>query len=89
MSRPMGPGPGGPGPGGRFHKAEKLKNPKSTIKRLLAYMSHKVYALIIVFILCIISTIVSVLATNYYGSIIDDYIVDGEEYSYDFRKRQV
>ena len=50
MSRPMGPGPGGPGPGGRFHKAEKLKNPKSTIKRLLAYMSHKVYALIIVFI---------------------------------------
>ena len=78
MSRPMGPGPGGPGPGGRFHKAEKLKNPKSTIKRLLAYMSHKVYALIIVFILCIISTIVSVLATNYYGSIIDDYIVPGD-----------
>ena len=78
MSRLMGPGPGGPGPGGRFHKAEKLKNPKSTIKRLLAYMSHKVYALIIVFILCIISTIVSVLATNYYGSIIDDYIVPGD-----------
>ena len=72
----MGPGarPGG-GPGGRFHQAEKIKNPKTTIKRLLGYMSHKIYALIIVCILCVISTIVNVLATNYYGSIIDDYIV--------------
>lgn len=76
MSRPMGPGarPGG-GPGGRFHQAEKIKNPKITIKRLFGYMSHKIYALIIVCILCVISTIVNVLATNYYGSIIDDYIV--------------
>lgn len=72
MSRPMGPGAG---PGGRFHQAEKIKNPKTTIKRLLGYMSHKIYALIIVCILCVISTIVNVLATNYYGSIIDDYIV--------------
>ena len=72
MSRPMGPGGG---PGGRFHQAEKIKNPKTTIKRLLGYMSHKIYALIIVCILCVISTIVNVLATNYYGSIIDDYIV--------------
>ena len=72
----MGPGarPGG-GPGGRFHQAEKIKNPKITIKRLFGYMSHKIYALIIVCILCVISTIVNVLATNYYGSIIDDYIV--------------
>lgn len=68
----MGPGAG---PGGRFHQAEKIKNPKTTIKRLLGYMSHKIYALIIVCILCVISTIVNVLATNYYGSIIDDYIV--------------
>lgn len=72
MSRPMGPGGG---PGGRFHQAEKIKNPKTTIKRLLGYMSHKIYALIIVCILCVISTIINVLATNYYGSIIDDYIV--------------
>lgn len=72
MSRPMGPGGG---PGGRFHQAEKIKNPKITIKRLFGYMSHKIYALIIVCILCVISTIVNVLATNYYGSIIDDYIV--------------
>lgn len=72
MARPMGPGAG---PGGRFHQAEKLKNPKSTIKRLLGYMSHKIYALIFVCLLCIISTVVNVLATNYYGNIIDDYIV--------------
>lgn len=72
----MGPGAGpGGGPGGRFHQAEKIKNPKTTIKRLLGYMSHKIYALIIVCILCVISTIINVLATNYYGSIIDDYIV--------------
>ncbi|MDE5977451.1 MAG: ABC transporter ATP-binding protein/permease [Turicibacter sp.] len=80
MSRPMGPGgPGGsPGHGARFHKAEKVKNPKSTIKRLIAYMGHKKYALIGVFIFCIISTVVSVLATNYYGRIIDDYIIPGD-----------
>lgn len=78
MSRPMGPGPGGPGPGGRFTKAEKLKDPKSTIKRLMAYMGHRVNALILVFILCIISTIVSVLATKYYGDVVDEYIIPGD-----------
>ncbi len=78
MSRPMGPGPGGPGPGGRFTKAEKLKDPKSTIKRLITYMGHRVNALILVFILCIISTIVSVLATKYYGDVIDEYIIPGD-----------
>ena len=75
----MGPGPrpGGPGPSGRFDKAEKLKNPKSTIKRLLAYLNHRVYALVLVFIFCIVSTLVSVLATKYYGDIIDNYIIPG------------
>ena len=73
MNKSMGPG--GPGPSGRFDQAEKLKNPKSTIKRLLAYLNHRVYALVLVFIFCIISTLVSVLATKYYGDIIDHYII--------------
>lgn len=79
MNKSMGPGPrpGGPGPSGRFDKAEKLKNPKSTIKRLLAYLNHRVYALVLVFIFCIVSTLVSVLATKYYGDIIDNYIIPG------------
>lgn len=79
MNKPMGPGPGaqGKGPNGRFDQAEKLKNPKSTIKRLLAYLNHRIYALILVFILCIISTVVSVLATKYYGEMIDQYIIPG------------
>ena len=74
MSRPMGPGGGH---AGRFNKAEKLKDPKSTIKRLIAYMGHQVGLLVLVFIFCIISTVVSVLATKYYGDVIDNYIIAG------------
>ena len=74
MSRPMGPGGGH---AGRFNKAEKLKDPKSTIKRLIAYMGHQVGLLVLVFIFCIISTVVSVLATKYYGDVIDNYIIPG------------
>ena len=69
-------GPGG-GHAGRFNKAEKLKDPKSTIKRLIAYMGHQVGLLVLVFIFCIISTVVSVLATKYYGDVIDNYIIPG------------
>ncbi len=56
-------GPGG-GHAGRFNKAEKLKDPKSTINVYIAYMGHQVGLLVLVFIFCIISTVVSVLATE-------------------------
>ncbi len=84
MSRPQpsfGPRPGGPGggPGARFgHQKEKLKNPKHTIRRLLGYIGNQKLAIIIVFILCIITTLISVLATRLYGDIIDDYIIPGD-----------
>ncbi|MTL37622.1 multidrug ABC transporter ATP-binding protein, partial [Turicibacter sanguinis] len=64
MSRPQpsfGPRPGGPGggPGARFgHQKEKLKNPKHTIRRLLGYIGNQKLAIIIVFILCIITTLI-------------------------------
>lgn len=78
MSRPQpsfGGRPGGSGARMGHHPKEKLKNPKHTISRLLSYIGNQKLALSIVFILCIITTVVSVLATRLYGAIIDDYII--------------
>ncbi|MBQ8992679.1 MAG: ABC transporter ATP-binding protein, partial [Turicibacter sp.] len=44
---------------------------------MIAYMGHQVGLLVLVFIFCIISTVVSVLATKYYGDVIDNYIIPG------------
>ena len=81
MSKPQpafGPRPGH-GPGARFgHQKENLKNPKHTIRRLLGYMGDQKIAIGVVFILCLISTLVSVLATRLYGDIIDQYIIPGD-----------
>lgn len=68
--------PGGPGgPGARFHnKAEKLKNPKVTIKRLLRYLGDKKRTLILTFTLCLITTLISVIGTRLNGYTIDNFI---------------
>lgn len=76
MNKPAfaaGPGPRGP----MSHQKVELKNPKHTIKRLLAYMGNQTLTLVVVFILCLITTLVSVLATRLYGNIIDEYIIPG------------
>lgn len=81
MSKPQpafGPRPGH-GPGARFgHQKENLKNPKYTIKRLLGYIGDQKIAIGVVFVLCLISTLVSVLATRLYGDIIDNYVIPGD-----------
>ncbi|MTL87098.1 multidrug ABC transporter ATP-binding protein, partial [Turicibacter sanguinis] len=45
---------------------------------MLGYIGNQKLAIIIVFILCIITTLISVLATRLYGDIIDDYIIPGD-----------
>lgn len=59
-------------------KKEKLKNPKETINRLLKYLGNKKIALVLIFIFCIITTLVSIVGTKLNGDIIDKYIVVGD-----------
>lgn len=69
--------PGGPGghPMGRFDKkAEKLKNPKGTIKRLSGYLSDKKKILIFTFLLCFITTVITIIGTRLNGYSVDNFI---------------
>ena len=60
------------------HKKEKLNNPKDTIKRLLKYIGSKKTSLVIIFLLCIITTTISVLGTRLNGIVVDKYIAVGD-----------
>ena len=78
MSRPMEIGRPGRGPGINMVKSnEKLKNPKETILRLLKYIGSKVNYLLLIFVFCIITTLVSIIGTKLNGSIVDNYIALG------------
>ena len=51
----------GKGPGINFEKSnEKLNNPKETINRLLKYIGSKKASLILIFVFCVITTLVSI-----------------------------
>lgn len=63
---------------GLHKKKEKLKNPKETIKRLLRYIGSKKVSLILIFLLCIITTIISVVGTRINGIVVDKYIAVGD-----------
>lgn len=74
------PGPGGHGgPGARFHnKAEKLKNPRGTIKKILRYLGDKKRTLLLTFSLCLVTTLISVIGTRLNGYTIDNFIETGD-----------
>lgn len=74
QGRPMG-GPPGPMIGG---KPSKVKDIKGTIKRLLGYMSDKIGLLTVVFTLCLITTIVTIVGTRLNGYTIDEFIETGD-----------
>lgn len=57
-------------------KKEKLKNPKETRERLLKYIGEKRYLLILVFILSLITTLITVTGTKLNGQIIDKYVLN-------------
>lgn len=63
---------------GLHKKKEKLKNPKETIKRLLRYIGSRKVSLILILLLCIITTIISVVGTRINGIVVDKYIAVGD-----------
>lgn len=60
------------------NKKEKLKNPKETTKRLLGYIGDKKISLILIFILCVITTVISIAGTRINGIVVDKYIAVGD-----------
>lgn len=65
----------GKGPGINLLKSnEKLNNPKETLSRLLKYIGNKRLSLILIFIFCIITTLVNIFGTKLNGDIVDNYI---------------
>ena len=59
-------------------KAEKIKDIKGTIKRLIGYLIEKKFNIFIVFILCFITTLISILGTRLNGYTIDNFIETGD-----------
>nr|WP_092069139.1 ABC transporter ATP-binding protein [Dendrosporobacter quercicolus]NSL47362.1 ABC transporter ATP-binding protein [Dendrosporobacter quercicolus DSM 1736]SDL86708.1 ATP-binding cassette, subfamily B [Dendrosporobacter quercicolus] len=73
--------PGDPrgNPLGRFNKRpDKLKNARGTIQRLLAYLGGKKKLLILTFLLCFITTIISIIGTWLNGYAVDHFIEKGD-----------
>ena len=68
----MRPG-GGPRPLHR-NKVEKIKDFKGTVKRLIGYLIEKKISVFIVFILCFVTTIISILGTRLNGYTYDNFI---------------
>ncbi|SCH18134.1 ABC transporter ATP-binding protein [Romboutsia sp. 1001713B170207_170306_H8] len=69
----------GRGPGMHMVKSnEKLNNPKEAINRLLKYIGGKKGSLVLIFVFCVITTIVSILGTKLNGDIVDKYIAVGD-----------
>ena len=69
----------GKGPGINFEKSnEKLNNPKETTLRLLKYIGNKKVSLILIFVFCVITTLVSIMGTKLNGEIVDKYISVGD-----------
>ena len=71
--------PGRRGPGMHMVKSnEKLNNPKETINRILKYVGSKKISLLLIFVFCVITTLVSILGTKLNGEIVDKYIAVGD-----------
>lgn len=59
-------------------KTEKIKDIKGTIKRLIGYLIEKKFNIFIVFILCFITTLISIFGTRLNGYTIDNFIATGD-----------
>ena len=59
-------------------KAEKIKDIKGTIKRLLGYLIEKKFNIFIVFSLCFVTTLISIFGTRLNGYTIDNFIETGD-----------
>lgn len=73
-----GPGPGGPGgPMRHMGPKPKVKDVKGTVRRILKYLSGRVWMLATIIILSGIATLISIFATRLNGVAVDDYIAVG------------
>lgn len=71
--------PGGNGPGAMMHhKKEKLKDPKGTVKRILQYIGHSKYTLIFIFVITLMTTLITIIGTRLNGETVDKFIVTGD-----------
>ena len=69
----------GKGPGINFEKSnEKLNNSKETTFRILKYIGNKRLSLMLIFVFCVITTLVSIMGTKLNGDIVDKYISVGD-----------
>ena len=59
-------------------KAEKIKDFKGTVKRLVGYLIEKKASILIVFILCFVNTLISIFGTRLNGYTIDNFIETGD-----------
>lgn len=59
-------------------KAEKIKDFKGTVKRLIGYLVENKISIFIVFALCFITTLISILGTRLNGYTIDNFIETGD-----------
>lgn len=67
------------GPGAMMGvKPAKIKDTKGTLKRLLTYIAGKVGLLSVVFLLCLVTTIVTIVGTRLNGLTIDEFIDKGD-----------
>ena len=56
------------GPGINFEKSnEKINNPKETTLRILKYIGNKKLSLMLIFVFCVITTLVSIMGTKLNG----------------------
>jgi len=59
-------------------KKVNLKDPKSTLFRILSYIGSRKYLLLIVLIFSALTTLITVMGTKLNGSVVDKYIVVGD-----------
>ncbi|GFZ31465.1 multidrug ABC transporter ATP-binding protein [Clostridium zeae] len=71
--------PGGPGHMNWFNKkSEKLRDPLGAVKRILSYLMDKKKIMVVVFILCIITTLITITGTRLNGYTVDNFIEKGD-----------
>lgn len=71
--------PGGGPPHGMFReKGEKVKDFNGTVKRLLGYLKGKRMVFLSVFLLCFVTTVISIVGTRINGYSIDNFISNGD-----------
>ena len=82
---PMGPkGPGGPGPHGARLTAEKPKNAKFTLKKLMKYIGRNSYLFWALIVIMLIITILNLAAPSIQQIAIDYITISGDKTSVDF-----